>query len=51
MTTTKSPSIKEHNKIYIILLQDLIKMGVCRHAMEMLSGTKNCQIIFLGLLL
>jgi hypothetical protein len=36
MTTAKSPSIQEGSRIYAILLQDLMKRGVCRHVVEML---------------
>jgi hypothetical protein len=36
MTTAKSASIQELSRLYAILLQDLMKRGVCRRALEML---------------
>jgi hypothetical protein len=36
MTTAKSTSIQERSRIYAILLQDLMKRGVCRRAVKML---------------
>jgi hypothetical protein len=36
MTAAKSTSIPECSRIYAFVLQDLMKRGVCRHAVEML---------------
>jgi hypothetical protein len=35
-TTAKLTPIQECSRIYTIMLQDLMKRGVCRHAVEML---------------
>jgi hypothetical protein len=35
MTIAKWTSIHGHSRIYVILLQDLMKRGVCRHGVEM----------------
>jgi hypothetical protein len=35
MATAKWTSIKERSRIYAILLQDLMKRGVCRLGLEM----------------
>jgi hypothetical protein len=45
MTTAKSPSIQERSRLYVIMLQDLMKRGVCRRAVEMLlEGVAACLI-------
>jgi hypothetical protein len=36
MITAKSSSMQERRRIYPILVQDLMKAGVCRRAVEML---------------
>jgi hypothetical protein len=36
MTAAKSTSIQECSRIYAIVLQDSMKRGVCRQAVEML---------------
>jgi len=44
MTTAKSTSIQERSRIHAIMLQDLMKRGVCRRAVKMLlqfTGTSN----------
>jgi hypothetical protein len=38
MTTAKWASVQERGRIYPILLQDLMKMGVCRCGVEMPSA-------------
>jgi hypothetical protein len=48
MTAAKSTSIQECSRIHaIVLLQDLMKRDVCRHAVEMLLvyvGSKKKQL-------
>ncbi len=34
MTAAKSTSIQECSRIHAIVLRDLMKRGVCRHAVE-----------------
>jgi hypothetical protein len=41
MTTAKSPSIQERSRI--IMLQDLMKRGVCRRAVEMLLEVNSLR--------
>jgi hypothetical protein len=38
MTTAKWVSIQEHSRVYTILLQDIMKRGVCRCEVEMLEA-------------
>jgi hypothetical protein len=47
MTAAKSTSIQGCSRIYAIVLQDLMKSGVCRHVVEMLLvcvGSKKKQL-------
>jgi len=47
MTTAKLPSIQECSRIYAIMLQDLMKRGVCRRAVEMLLEVVAASLIFI----
>jgi hypothetical protein len=50
MTTAKSKSIQERSRIYAIPLQDVLKRGVRRHAVEMLlQFTMDTRQAFMGL--
>jgi hypothetical protein len=42
MTTVKLPFIQERSRIYAIMLQDLMKRGVWRRAVEMLLEVPAC---------
>jgi hypothetical protein len=44
MTTAKWPPIQGRSRIYAMMLQDLMKRGVCRRVVEMLLEVAACLI-------
>ncbi len=46
MTTAKSTSIQERDSIYPILVQDLMKMGVCRWGGDGLNCTLQAYPLY-----